>query len=67
MDTLADALAAAGVAVVGTIIFVTGGLSWLDSVVAILISAVIVVGSVRLLGQFVSALRHGEPINIDDD
>lgn len=67
LDTLADALAAAGVAVVGTFILVTGRLFWLDSVVAILIGAVIAAGSVRLLGQVVSALRHGEPINIDDD
>jgi cobalt-zinc-cadmium efflux system protein len=67
LDTLADALAAAGVAVVGTFILVTGRLFWLDSLVAMLIGAVIGVGSVRLLGEVVSALRHGEPMSIAGD
>jgi len=65
--TLADALSAAGVAVVAAIILATGRWYWLDSVSAIVISVVIAVGAVHLLSQVVSALRHGKPLVFDDD
>lgn len=41
LDTVADAAAAAGVAIAGLIILVTGGWFWLDPAVALIISAVI--------------------------
>jgi cobalt-zinc-cadmium efflux system protein len=41
LDTIADAAAAAGVAIAGLIILVTGGWFWLDPTVALIISAVI--------------------------
>jgi cobalt-zinc-cadmium efflux system protein len=67
LDTSADALAAAGVAIVGTVILITGRFYWLDSVVAIVISALIAVEAVRLLGDVVSALRRGEALEISED
>ncbi|MUL79739.1 cation transporter [Mycolicibacterium sp. CBMA 226] len=67
LDTLADALAAAGVAVTGAIISITGSHFWLDSVVAIAISALIAVGACRLLIDVAAALRTGTPLELDDD
>jgi cobalt-zinc-cadmium efflux system protein len=67
LDTLADALAAAGVAIVGAVILITGRFFWLDSVVAIIISSVIAVGALRLLGDVVTALRTGALLEITDD
>jgi cobalt-zinc-cadmium efflux system protein len=67
LDTLADALAAAGVAIVGAVILTTGRFFWLDAVVAIIISSVIAVGAVRLLGDVATALRTGAPLEITDD
>ncbi|MGN6125095.1 MAG: cation diffusion facilitator family transporter [Humibacter sp.] len=66
LDALADAAAAAGVAVAGAIILVTGGLYWLDPVLALVISAVIAVAAVRLLIKAIAALR-GEDVDFDDD
>lgn len=57
LDTLADGLAAAGVAVVGAIIYFTHGLYWLDSLVAIIIGIVIGFGAIRLLNDVVKTLR----------
>lgn len=62
LDSLADALAAAGVAAAGAIILVTGGFYWLDSVTAIVISSLIAVAAGRLLRDVVSALRRGAPL-----
>lgn len=62
LDSLADALAVAGVAAAGAIILVTGGFYWLDSVTAIVISSLIAVAAGRLLRDVVSALRHGAPL-----
>ncbi|MUL84226.1 MULTISPECIES: cation transporter [unclassified Mycolicibacterium] len=67
LDTLADALAAAGVAITGTIIAITGRFYWLDSVVAIIIGAAIAAGAARLLSHVVAALRHHTPLDIDTD
>ena len=59
LDTIADATAAAGVAVAGGIIYFTGRLYWLDSAVAVLIGVVIGFGALRLLRDVVRTLRSG--------
>lgn len=59
LDTIADATAAAGVAVAGGIIHFTGRLYWLDSAVAVLIGVVIGFGALRLLRDVVRTLRSG--------
>ena len=41
LDTAADAVAAAGVAVTGAVILASGGNYWLDPLVALLIAAVV--------------------------
>lgn len=66
LDALADASAAAGVAIAGVIILATEGLYWLDPVLALIISAVIAIAAVRLLIKAVAALR-GEDVDFDDD
>lgn len=67
LDTVSDALASAAVAVSGLIIFLTGGLSWLDSALSVLIAAVIAVGALRLLRDVIRSLRTGAPLDLDDD
>jgi cobalt-zinc-cadmium efflux system protein len=59
LDTVADALTSAAVAVTGAVIFLTDGLYWLDAVVAILIGAMVGVGALRLLRDVVRTLRAG--------
>jgi cobalt-zinc-cadmium efflux system protein len=66
LDTLADAAAAAGVLVVGTVIWLTGGLYWLDPVIALILAAVIGYAGTRLAAQAVAALRGAE-IEFDND
>ena len=66
LDALADAAAATGVAFAGAIILITGGLYWLDPVLALLISAGIAVAAVRLLIKAIAALR-GMDVDFDDD
>ncbi len=56
LDTIADATAAAGVAITGAIILATGGLYWLDPAVALLIAAVISWHAVALIRKVI--LRH---------
>ncbi len=58
LDTLADAAAAAGVLVAGVVIWVTGGLYWLDPVLAFILAAVIGFVGIRLAVQAVAALRE---------
>ena len=65
-DTLADAAAAAGVLVAGAIIWIVGGLYWLDPVIALVVAAAIGLTGSRLAMQAVTALR-GADIDIDDD
>lgn len=67
LDTLADALSSAAVAIVGTVIFLTGGSYWLDPAVGILIGVVIGYGAIRLLHEVVTALRTGRELELDDD
>jgi cobalt-zinc-cadmium efflux system protein len=58
LDTAADAAAAAGVAVTGGIIYVTGGDYWLDPAVALLIAVVVGYHAARLLARIVASLRR---------
>jgi cation diffusion facilitator family transporter len=67
LDTVADALTSAAVAVTGAIIYLTGRLYWLDSVVAIIIGAVVGFGALHLLQDVIRALRSGTELELDDD
>jgi cobalt-zinc-cadmium efflux system protein len=58
LDTIADAAAAAGVAVTGAIILVVGGLYWLDPAVALVIAAVISWHAVSLIRKVVTRRRQ---------
>ena len=66
VDTLADAAAAAGVLVAGSIIWVTRGLYWLDPVIALILAGVIGYTGIRLASQAVAALRGGD-VDFDTD
>lgn len=66
LDALADAAVAAAIVIAGAIILITGGLYWLDPVLALLVSAVIGVAAVRLMIKAVAALR-GKDVDFDDD
>ncbi|WP_160318830.1 cation diffusion facilitator family transporter [Arthrobacter sp. ERGS1:01] len=66
LDTLADAAAAAGVLVAGVLIWATGGLYWLDPVIALILAGLIGFVGSRLAVQAVRALR-GADIDFDDD
>lgn len=57
LDSLADATAAIGVAISGTIILVTDGLYWLDSAVALLIAVVVGYHAIKLIRRAMGALR----------
>ena len=61
LDTGADALSSGAVAVTGAVIYVVGGLYWLDSLVAVVIGLLIGYGAVKLLRDVVAALRAGAP------
>jgi len=67
LDTVADALTSAAVAVTGAVIFVVQGLYWLDSVMGVLVGLIVGVGATRLLIEVVRALRTGSPLDLDDD
>jgi cobalt-zinc-cadmium efflux system protein len=66
LDTVGDAVAAAGVAVSGGIIAVTGRLYWLDSAVAVLIGVVIGFGALKLSMEVTKALRRSAGVTSDD-
>lgn len=66
IDTLADAAAAAGVLTAGIIIWITGGLYWLDPVIALVVAALIGYTGIRLAMQAMAALR-GADIDFDND
>jgi cobalt-zinc-cadmium efflux system protein len=57
LDTIADAAAAAGVAVVGAIILVTGGWFWLDPAVALAIAVVVAYHAIALIRKVFIRLR----------
>ncbi len=67
LDTLSDGLSAAAVAIVGGIIYFSGGLYWLDSVVAIVVGLVIGFGASRLLRDVAQALRTKTELSVDRD
>ena len=57
LDTVADAAAAAGVAVTGGIILAAGGWYWLDPAVALVIAVVIAYHALALLRKVLVRLR----------
>lgn len=57
LDTIADAAAAAGVAITGAIILAAGGLFWLDPAVALAIAAVISWHALALIRKIFSRRR----------
>ena len=57
LGTLADAAAAAGVAVSGAIILITQGLYWLDATVALLIALVVGYHALKLIVEVLQDLR----------
>lgn len=58
LDTAADAAAAAGVAVTGAVIALTGGWYWLDPAVALTIAVVVGYHAVALIWRVVAALTN---------
>lgn len=67
LDTAADALASGAVAVSGAVIYATGRFYWLDSVLSVVIAAVVAVGVGRLLRDVVEALRRGTALQLGQD
>jgi cobalt-zinc-cadmium efflux system protein len=67
LDTVADAVASAAVAVTGAMILLAPSLAWLDSLAALVVGLVVAVAAVRLLRDVVRAWRTGAPLDIDDD
>lgn len=65
LHLVADAAASAGVAVAGAIMFIAGGLYWLDPVVSILISVLIAWQAWRLLRSATAVLLEGTPAGLD--
>ncbi len=61
LDTVADAAAAAGVAVGGAIILIADGLYWLDSAIALAVALVVGLHALRLLREVVVDLRKSRP------
>lgn len=57
LDTLADAAAAAGVAISGAIILVAQGLYWLDATVALVIALVVGFHALKLIVEVLQHLR----------
>ncbi|WP_185275875.1 cation diffusion facilitator family transporter [Leifsonia shinshuensis] len=64
LDALADAAAAAAIAVAGVVILAAGGLYWLDPVLALAVSALIATAAVQLVVKAVAALR-GRVVEFD--
>ena len=57
LDTVADAAAAAGVAVTGAIILATGGWYWLDPAVALAIAVIVAYHALALIRKVTGRLR----------
>ena len=66
LDALADAGAAAGVAIGGLVILVSRGLYWIDPVLAVAISAFVGVAAIRLGLTAIASLR-GRSAAFDDE
>lgn len=67
LDTAADALASAAVAVSAVVIYVTGRFPWLDPALSLLIGLLVAATATRLLASVVTSLRRGTPLDLDDD
>lgn len=59
LDTLADAAAAAGVAVSGAIILIAQGIYWLDAAVALVIALAVGYHALKLILEVLQDLRKG--------
>lgn len=66
LDTIADAVASAAVAVGGAVIYATGRYYWVDSALSIIIALIIGAGAAHLLRDVVRSLRSGEALDLDD-
>jgi cobalt-zinc-cadmium efflux system protein len=66
LDTLADAAAAAAIAVAGLIIALTGRFYWLDPVLALVIGAVVIFAAASLIKDAIAKLR-GRDVVFDND
>ena len=58
LDTVADAAAAIGVAVSGTVVLISSGTYWLDSLVTLLIAVVVGYHAIRLMRKVLLDLRQ---------
>lgn len=67
LDTVADAVASAAVAIGGAVIYVTGHYAWIDSALSVVIAVVIGAGALHLLRDVVQSLRTGAVLALDDD
>lgn len=67
LDTVADGLSSATVAVVGAVIAVTGRLYWLDAAAAAVISLIIGFSALTLLRDVAHVIRRGQPVTVGDD
>ena len=65
LDTAADAVTAAGVAIAGAIILVTGRWFWLDPAVALAVAVVIAYRAVMLLREIADVLLESTPKGLD--
>jgi cobalt-zinc-cadmium efflux system protein len=65
LDTAADAVTAAGVALSGVVILATGRFFWLDAAVALVIAAVIAYRALRLLREVGDVLLESTPKGLD--
>ncbi|CAM3550941.1 cation transporter [Mycobacterium colombiense] len=66
LDTLADAAAAAAIAVAGAVMALTGRFFWLDSVLALAIAALVAVPATTLCVKACAAMR-GKTVDFTDD
>lgn len=66
LDTLADAAAAAAIAVAGAVMALTGRFFWLDSVLALAIAALVAVPATTLCVKACAAIR-GKTVDFTDD
>jgi cobalt-zinc-cadmium efflux system protein len=65
IETAADAAIAGAVAVTGAVILISGGNSWLDPAVALIVAGVVGYHAVVLLRRVLRALRQDAPLAVD--
>jgi cobalt-zinc-cadmium efflux system protein len=65
LDTAADAVTAASVAITGVVILIADGLYWLDPAVALVIAVVIAYRAVSLLREVADVLLESTPKGLD--